>query len=124
MNPSAMKQAIKQRRGQGLEISILVGPASDKKETDLAPPGKSPEGKMPEEGAQAPMPEEMAPMSDPASPMPSQQMSDEISPEHEEEISQHILNGSDPSEEMNHNPRSLGERAKMALMAKMKQKQK
>jgi hypothetical protein len=67
MNPSAMKQAIKQRRGQGLEISILVGPQSDKKETDLAPPGKSPEGKMPEE-AQAPMPEEMAPLSDPASP--------------------------------------------------------
>jgi len=96
-----MTDALKRRRGKGLDISILINGDEvnmDDKKTDLAP-----KGEMPPEGE--PAPEEMPPEGEDA------EMMEAMGGPMDEEQMAGMTAGK---------PRSLGERAKFEAMKKMK----
>lgn len=91
-----MKKALQMRRGQGLDIQILVGPSDEDKKTDLAPKPAAP---LAAEGS-----EEMGEM-DPGA-LDQDMMGD--------------MTDLDKADLEEREPRSLGERARKMAMMRMK----
>jgi len=105
MDHSPMKEALKRRKGRGIDITITVDPQGDK-QTDLAPKGEE----MGKEGEDPMHPEQQDPMH------PEQddlemlgELTDDMS-DHEKQMSM----------EPGHKPQSLGGRARMEALAKLK----
>ena len=90
-----MKKALQMRRGQGLDIKILVGEPEEDKKTDLAP--------TPEMQKEAVAEGEM----------PMDEMHEQMMGE---------MDDADKMDMMNRKPRSLGERARQMAMMKMDKK--
>jgi hypothetical protein len=104
-----MKEAMKRRRGQGFDITIMVNdkPVGDDKTSDLAPPPAKPEMEAvsPLE-AEGEVPQELAAEEDPAA------------------LDEAMLSGMTDHDkaqaEAPHKPKSLGDRARMAMMGRLK----
>lgn len=107
MNADPMKDALKRRKMQGLDITISIDPAGEK-ETDLAPAGEAP----PEAG-EAPLEKAMA--------------AQEQDPDQDDMGMLEELTGGmsdydkEQAMEPGKKPLSLGERARMDAVAKLKQ---
>ncbi len=117
----AMLKAIKDRRGHGIDLKIIVGGGDDDKNKELAPDApqidESPMSKFVEE-------EKLEGDHDPKNleALLAQEDKEDpkytSSPDEDGEMLAH-MGGSSP---MDHKPRSLAERAKVALMSKMGKK--
>lgn len=101
-----MKDALKRRKAKGIDITITIDPDGQGKETDLAPPGEAPEGDLAAEG------------------MPEGQM---LSPEQADmqELEELVSDMSEQDKmqamEPGAKPMSLGQRARMEALGKLKQ---
>lgn len=102
MKDDVMKDALMKRRGQGLDINILVKPAADEGKTDLAPPGP---GEKPGMMAESPEDEQ------------KEMDMGEVDQEMMDPMQQHEID-----DLQSRKPRSIGDRAKLAAMSRMSKK--
>lgn len=106
MKKDAMMHAIKARRGQGLDIHIILGGDDQKKSDEMAP--------------DAP---EVDEMKDPLDPQGMDHTQMPMEEPGQESMDKEMLDYHGGYEEMpDHKPRSLGERAKMAFMKRVGKK--
>lgn len=124
----ALKEAMKRKRGKGLDISILIGQphGAEKQVADedrtMQPMAKHPMDEKPLDG-ETPPPAHGEPDSDEQSGVKDAMGADEAQHDDmDQDLKMLEMLGADGKEEVSHKPRSLGERAKAMLHARMKSK--
>lgn len=125
----ALKEAMKRKRGKGLDISILIGQphGTEKQVADedrtLQPMSKHPLDEKPLDGETPPpahedLSQDQEEVKDAIGPSGDDQTHDD----EDQDLKMLEMLGEDGKQQVTHKPRSLGERAKMMLHARLKGK--